>query len=88
MNFKTYQSHETLIDVDRTVCQFNPVVRPSKLDVQAQVQGEGVRVNLIEKIMRIQATATMLTMDDNYVVCPGRFEGSTLLYPVSLLFGC
>ena len=49
MNFKTYQSHETLIDVDRTVCQFNPVVRPSKLDVQAQVQGEGVRVNLIEK---------------------------------------
>ena len=75
MNFKTYQSHETLIDVDRTVCQFDPVVRPSKLDVQAQVQGEGVRVNLIEKIMRIQATATMLTMDDNYVVCPGRFEG-------------
>ena len=49
MNFKTYQSHETLIDVDRTVCQFDPVVRPSKLDVQAQVQGEGVRVNLIEK---------------------------------------
>ena len=78
MNFKTYQSHETLIDVDRTVCQFDPVVRPSKLDVQAQVQGEGVRVNLIEKIMRIQATATMLTMDDNYVVCPGRFEGCPL----------
>ena len=75
MNFKTYQSHETLIDVDRTVCQFDPVVRPSKLDVQAQVQGEGVRVNLIEKIMRIQATATM---DDNYVVCPGRFEGCPL----------
>ena len=49
MNFKTYQSHETLIDVDRTVCQFDPVVRPGKLDVQAQVQGEGLRVNLIEK---------------------------------------
>ena len=49
MNFKTYQSHETLIDVDRAVCQFYPVVCPSKLDVQAQIQGEGFRVNLIEQ---------------------------------------
>ena len=50
MNFKTYQSHETLIDVDRTVCQFDPVVHPGKLDVEAQVQGEGLRVNLIEDL--------------------------------------
>ena len=48
IDFKAYQSHETLIDVDRTVFQINPVVHPGKLDVEAQVQGEGLRVNLIE----------------------------------------
>ena len=44
-----YQSHETLIDIDGTVGELDPIVGPGKLDVQAQVQGEGLRVDLVEQ---------------------------------------
>ena len=42
-----YQIHKTLVHIDGAVGELDPIIRPGKLDVHTQVQGERFRVDLI-----------------------------------------
>ena len=41
-----YQIHKTLVHIDGAVGELDPIIRPGKLDVHTQVQGERLRVDL------------------------------------------
>ena len=41
-----YQVHKTLVHIDGAVGELDPIIRPGKLDVHTQVQGERFRVDL------------------------------------------
>ena len=41
-----YQIHKTLVHIDGAIGELDPIIRPGKLDVHTQVQGERFRVDL------------------------------------------